>query len=58
VDDLADGFCQGLMICYHRLGQRAEALSLYQRFQRRVGAVLGIEPSEKTTTVRDAIMRD
>ncbi len=57
VDDLAEGFCQGLMTCYQRLDQRAEALSLYRRFEKRLKAVLGVEPSEKTTALRDALMR-
>jgi DNA-binding SARP family transcriptional activator len=57
VDDLAEGFCRGLMVCYQRLNQRAEALSLYQRFEKRLKAVLGIEPSEKTKTLRDEIVK-
>ena len=57
VDDLAEGFCRGLMTCYDYLDQRAEALSLYQRFEKRLKAVLGIEPSEKTKTLRDEILK-
>ncbi len=57
VDDLAEGFCRGLMVCYQHLDQRAEALSLYQRFEKRLKAVLGIEPSEKTKTLRNEILK-
>jgi len=57
VDDLAEGFCRGLMVCYQHLDQRAEALSLYQRFEKRLKAVLGIEPSEKTKMLRDELTK-
>jgi len=56
VDDLAEGFCQGLMICCQNLDQRAEALSLYQRFEKRLKVVLGIEPSDRTKALRDTIV--
>ena len=57
VDDLAEGFCQGLMICYQRLDQKAEALSLYQRFEKRLRVVLGVDPSEKTKALRNALLK-
>jgi DNA-binding SARP family transcriptional activator len=57
VDDLAEGFCQGLMQCYQHLGRRAEALVLYQRFEERLRKVLGAEPSEKTKALRDALLK-
>ncbi|MBM4306527.1 MAG: hypothetical protein FJ123_07305, partial [Deltaproteobacteria bacterium] len=57
VDDLSEGFCKGLMTCYHHLDQRAEALSLYLRFEKRLKAVLGIEPSEKIKALRDALTK-
>jgi len=57
VDDLSEGFCKGLMTCYHHLDQRAEALSLYLRFEKRLKTVLGIEPSEKIKALRDAMLR-
>jgi two-component SAPR family response regulator len=52
VDDLAEEFCQGGMVCYQNLGLKANALSLYNRFEKRVKAVLGIEPSSKTKALR------
>ena len=56
VDDLAESFCQGLMVCYQHLGQRAEALSLYRQFERRINTVLGVEPAERTKALRDALL--
>jgi LuxR family transcriptional regulator, maltose regulon positive regulatory protein len=56
VDDLAEEFCQGLMICYQNLGLKANALSQYNRFEKRLKAVLGIEPSPKTKTLRDTLL--
>ena len=57
VDDLAEGFCQGLMTCYQNLGQKAEALSLYQRFEKRMKTVLGVEPTARTKGFRAAICK-
>ena len=45
------------MTCYWKLDQRSEALLLYRRFEKRLSAVLGIEPSAKTRVLRDALMR-
>jgi DNA-binding SARP family transcriptional activator len=57
VDDLSEGFCKGLMTCYHHLDQRADALSLYQRFEKRLKTVLGIEPSEKIKALHYALTK-
>jgi DNA-binding SARP family transcriptional activator len=57
VDDLAEEFCQGLMTCYQNLGLEANALSQYNRFGKRLKAVLGIEPSPKTKSLRDALLK-
>jgi len=57
VDDLAEGFCRGLMVCYHHLNQRAEALSLYQRFEKRLKMILGIEPSEKIKALHETMLK-
>ena len=58
VDDLEEGCCRGLMTCYWKMDQRSEALLLYRRFEQRLSAVLGIEPSAKTRALRDALMRE
>jgi ATP/maltotriose-dependent transcriptional regulator MalT/DNA-binding SARP family transcriptional activator len=45
VDDLAEALYQRAMRCYGARGRHAEALALYQRCQRVVGAQLGVGPS-------------
>jgi DNA-binding SARP family transcriptional activator len=57
VDDLEEECCRGLMTCYWKMDQRSEALLLYRRFEKRLAAVLGIEPSAKTRALRDALIR-
>jgi DNA-binding SARP family transcriptional activator len=51
VDDLAEEFYQGLMACYHRLGQRAKAAAVYRRCREVLSAVLGVAPSPKTEDI-------
>lgn len=58
VDDLAEGFCQGLMVCYQRLGKRAEAIALYRYFEKRLESVLGVEPSRKTRALKDELLKN
>ena len=54
-DDLAEELYQRLMTCYHRLGRRAEMLSVYERCKRVLSASLGIEPSSETKAIRKSI---
>ena len=54
-DDLAENLYQRLMTCYHRLGRRAEVLSVYERCKRIISASLGIEPSSETKAIRKSI---
>lgn len=56
VDDVAEEFYRRLMACYHRLGRRAEALSVYDRCKRMLSATLGTEPSPETEAIRKAIL--
>lgn len=56
VDDLHESFYRQLMSCYHRLGRRAEAVSIYNRLKKRFSDSLGIEPSEKTKAIYKAIL--
>lgn len=51
VDDLAEEFYQRLMCCYHSLGRRAEALTVYNRCRNTLSMVLGVEPSPSTETL-------
>ena len=51
VDDLAEEFYQRLICCYHSLGRRAEALTVYNRCRNTLSMVLGVEPSPSTETL-------
>jgi LuxR family transcriptional regulator, maltose regulon positive regulatory protein len=51
IDDLAEEFYQHLMICCYRLGQQSEAIEVYRRCHNTLQAVLGSDPSARTTTV-------
>jgi DNA-binding SARP family transcriptional activator len=48
VDPLVEEFCQQMMICYEKLGQRAHALEVYQRCKRMLASTLGCDPSPRT----------
>jgi LuxR family maltose regulon positive regulatory protein len=56
VDGLAEEFCRGAMVCCRHLGLRAEGLSLYRRFEKRLKTELGIEPAVKTKAIRDSLI--
>lgn len=51
VDPTAEEFYGRLMACYHRLGRRTEAISLYDRLQKILSATLGIEPSPEIEAI-------
>jgi ATP/maltotriose-dependent transcriptional regulator MalT/DNA-binding SARP family transcriptional activator len=57
VDDLAEEFYQNLMSYYHKLGQKAEALSVYNRCQRTLKAILGVEPSPRTEELKAEVLK-
>ena len=57
VDEFAEVFCQRLMLCYHASGRKAEALSSYDRFRKRLQSGLGIEPSPNTKSIYDMIKK-
>jgi LuxR family maltose regulon positive regulatory protein len=56
VDGLAEEFYQHLMVCYQELGQRAEAVSSYNRCRTQLLSSLGIPPSRKTEDLYRSIM--
>lgn len=56
VDGLAEEFCRGALVCCRKLGLRAEGLSLYQRFEKRLKTELGIVPDARTRVVRDSLL--
>lgn len=47
-DALAEGFYRQLMVCYQRLGRRAEAMEVYNRCRKALAALLRVEPSAET----------
>ena len=57
VDPLAEQFCQRLMVCYKRLGQRAEGLGVYRRCRDLLESVLGIPPSPKTESIHRSLQQ-
>jgi DNA-binding SARP family transcriptional activator len=48
IDDLSESVYQNLMICRHRLGQKAEAVTTYHRCCDALSDRLGIQPSLNT----------
>ncbi len=51
VDDLTEEFYQRLMVCYHRLGRKTEAIKTYRRCCAVLKANMGVDPSDKTTAI-------
>lgn len=58
LENLAEELYQELILCYHRLGQKADAISTYNRCQQVLSEVLGVEPSPATEAIREKVMRD
>jgi len=57
IDDVAETFYQKLMVCYGKLGRKAEAARVYKRCHDTLIASLGVEPSEETNTIYRNIVR-
>ncbi len=55
VDELIEELYQRAMICYQRLGRKAEALSVYKRCKT-VFASYGIQPSEETEALHGELL--
>ena len=55
MDDLAEGVYQRLMICHDRVGQKAEAVGVYNRCHKTLAGVLGIPPSPVTEALRKSL---
>jgi len=47
VDDLAEEFYRGVMICYYQLVRKNDALAAYKRYRRILSSVPGLEPSSR-----------
>jgi DNA-binding SARP family transcriptional activator len=56
-DRFVEELYRRLMICYQRLGRRAEAVQLYDRCRRLLQANLGIGPSPTTEAVYSSILK-
>jgi DNA-binding SARP family transcriptional activator len=54
-DDLNEDATRALMRCYARVGERSQALRLYQRFSDRLRKELDAEPEEETRDLHDEI---
>jgi two-component SAPR family response regulator len=51
VDDLAEEFYLGVMICYRQLGRKNDALATHKRYRRILSSIHGLEPSIKIETL-------
>lgn len=56
VDNISEEFYQRVMVCHHRLGRIAEALSTYDRCQRVLLAILKVAPSPQTEALRKSLL--
>ena len=56
VDDLSDETYQRLIRCLQRLGQKTEALSVYNRCKKTLHAAFGIAPSPETQAIYRAVV--
>jgi ATP/maltotriose-dependent transcriptional regulator MalT/DNA-binding SARP family transcriptional activator len=55
VEPVAETFCRRIMRAYERLGRRAEALAIYHRFSHALRTCLGIEPTQETQVLYQAL---
>lgn len=58
VDGLVEEFYQHLMLCCHKLGQRAEAASIYLRCRDVLSAAIGVPPSPKTLQMYSSLFKE
>ncbi len=56
IDNISEEFYQGVMVCHHRLGRKAEALSTYDRCKRVLFATLRVAPSPQTEALRKSLL--
>lgn len=48
VEPMAEGMCRRVMMIYGKLGRRAEAVGVYQRFSQALHTKLGVPPASET----------
>ena len=56
-DELAEEFYQHLILCYQRLGQKAEAIRIYDNCRAVLFSALGIAPSKKTESLYASLLK-
>lgn len=54
-DEFVEKFYQRLMICYAGIGQKADALGVFERCRKMLLSVYGIEPGNRTYEIRSMI---
>jgi LuxR family maltose regulon positive regulatory protein len=57
-DNLSEEVYQRLMVCHHRLGQKAEAARIYRMCRTTLHSALGITPSQQTEDIFRSISKD
>lgn len=55
LEPLAEELYQRLMVCYRELGQRTEALAIYERCRRILAEVLEVEPARDTREIHQTL---
>jgi DNA-binding SARP family transcriptional activator len=58
VDHLAEGLYRGLIVCFHKLNRRAEAIEVYNRCRKTLSAELDVEPSPETTEIYNSLNKE
>ena len=56
VDNVIETFYQRLMLCLDRTGKLAEAMACYRQCAQILGIVLGLQPTEETRRIHDAVL--
>jgi DNA-binding SARP family transcriptional activator len=56
MDDLAEELYRHLIMCYQRLGRKAEALSVYNRCKKALSTAFGIKPSPETQAIYESLI--
>lgn len=56
-DELAEEFYQHLMMCYQRLGRKAEAMRVYDHCRAVFSSGLGISPSRQTEALYSSLLK-
>ena len=58
LEPVAETFCRRIMIIYARLGRRAEAVAIYQRFGQSLRLRLGMNPTQETQALYRELSKD